>query len=157
MKGMVKKTIFLMVMSYIEINIAATLSNFFIIFPITFLGYSFYVYRTNSNANPIEAFLFGLLVDLIHGSYFGLNATLFCLITYLINSYSNAFKIFSYLQVCLFFGLSATAYVGFTQLVLNIYNFSYITLLVSSFFNIIFCILVAVFTSYFPKTLRLKI
>ena len=140
MKGMVKKTIFLMVMSYIEINIAATISNFFIIFPITFLGYSFYVYRINSNANPIEAFLFGLLVDLIHGSYFGLNATLFCLITYLINSYSNAFKIFSYLQVCLFFGLSATAYAGFTQLVLNIYNFSYITLLVSSFFNIIFCI-----------------
>ena len=124
MKDMVKKTIFLMVMSYVEIFIAATLSNFFIIFPITFLGYSFYVYRTNSNANPIEAFLFGLLVDLIHGSYFGLNATLFCLITYLINSYSNAFKIFSYLQVCLFFGLSATAYVGFTQLVLNIYNFS---------------------------------
>ena len=154
---MVKKTIFLMVMSYVEINIAATLSNFFIIFPITFLGYSFYVYRTNSNANPIEAFLFGLLVDLIHGSYFGLNATLFCLITYLINSYSNAFKIFSYLQVCLFFGLSATAYVGFTQLVLNIYNFSYITLLVSSFFNIIFCILAAVFISYFPKISRLKI
>ena len=157
MKDMVKKTIFLMVMSYIEINIAAALSNFFIILPITFLGYSFYFYRTNSNANPIEAFLFGLLVDLIHGSYFGLNATLFCLITYLINSYSNAFKIFSYLQVCLFFGLSATAYVGFTQLVLNIYNFSYITLLVSSFFNIIFCILVAVFTSYFPKISRLKI
>ena len=157
MKEIIKKIIFLSILSYIEINIASTFSNFFIILPLTFLGYSFYVYRAYSNVSPVEAFLFGLLVDLIHGSYFGLNAILFCLITYSINSYSNAFKIFSYLQICLFFGFSAAAYVGFTQLILNIYNFSYITLLVSSLFNIIFCILVAIFSSYFPKIFRLKI
>ena len=157
MKVIIKKIIFLMIISYVEISIAASFSNFLIILPLTFLGYAFFIYKTETNASLIEAFLFGLLVDLIHGSYFGLNATLFCLITYFINSYSNAFKIFSYLQVCLFFGLSATAYVGFTQLVLNIYNFSYLTLFISSFFNIIFCILVSILSSYFPRIFRLKI
>ena len=157
MKKIIKRIIFLSILSYIEINIASTFSNFFIILPLTFLGYSFYVYRADSNFSPVEAFLFGLLVDLIHGTYFGLNAILFCLITYSINSYSNAFKIFSYLPICLFFGFSAAAYVGFTQLTLNIYNFSYITLLVSSFFNIIFCILITILSSYFPKIFRLKI
>ena len=157
MKVIIKKIIFLMIISYVEISTAASFSNFLIILPLTFLGYAFFIYKTETNASLIEAFLFGLLVDLIHGSYFGLNATLFCLITYFINSYSNAFKIFSYLQVCLFFGLSATAYVGFTQLVLNIYNFSYLTLFISSFFNIIFCILVSILSSYFPRIFRLKI
>ena len=60
------------------------MSKFSITLPLTFLGYSLYVYRSNTNTSPIAAFLVGLFVDLIQGSYFGLNATLFCVITYLI-------------------------------------------------------------------------
>lgn len=145
-----------MFLSSIELSIAGFMSKFFIILPLTFLGYSFYIYRSNSKTSPIVAFMVGLFVDLIQGSYFGLNATLFCITTYLIHSYSNTFKIFSYLQVCLFFGLSASAYVGFTQLVLSLYNFSYLTLTISTIVNIIFCIGVTVFSSYFPKIFRLK-
>ena len=157
MKDQTKKIIFIFFINYIELNLATILSNALIIFPLTFLSYSLYVYRSNKSVGPVEAFLMGLLVDLISGTYFGLNATLFCIITYLINIYTNSFKIFSYLQVCIFFGLSATVYIGFTQLVLNLYNFSYLTLLISSLFNVCFCILLAVISSYFPKTNNTKI
>ena len=82
---------------------------------------------------------FGLFVDLISDSYFGLNTIIYCLTTYLINQNANSFKLFSYLQICLFFGLSASAYVGFSQLIINLYDFSYTTLLLSLFANTIFC------------------
>ncbi len=157
MKDYLKKITLLIVINYIDLSISAWLYDFFVILPLTFLTYSFYAYKTNKTISPIEAFMTGLIVDLISDSYFGLNIILFCLITYLINLYSNSFKIFSYLQVCLFFGFSATAYIGFTQLVLNLYNFSYLMLFVSAVFNISFCIIIALISSYFPKVSRLKI
>ena len=157
MKNSAKKIIALFLLNYIEISTSVFLSKYSIILPITFLGYSFYVYRSRKNISPIQAFLVGLFVDLIQGNFFGLNAILFCIITYLINSYSNAFKIFSYLQVCLFFGLSSTAYIGFSQLILNLYNFSYLTLVISGIINITLCMGIAIFSSYFPKIFRLKI
>mgnify|MGYP001283470356 CR=1 FL=1 len=156
MSKFIKNIIALIFLNYIELSFVGLMSKFSIILPLTFLGYSVYVYRSNTNTSPIVAFLVGLFVDLIQGSYFGLNATLFCVITYLIQSYSNKFKIFSYLQICLFFGLSAAGYVGFTQLVLNLYNFSYLTLIISTVFNIVFCFGVAIFSSYFPKIFRLE-
>jgi rod shape-determining protein MreD len=151
-----KKIIALIILSYIELTLASFLSKFFIIIPVTFLGYSFYIYRSNSNISPVLAFLIGLFIDLIQESYLGLNATLFCIITYLIHSYSNAFKIFSNLQICLFFGLTASAYVGLTQLLLSFYNFSYLTLILSSIINISLCIVLTIFSSYLPKALRLE-
>ena len=157
MKDYLKKITLLIAINYINLSISAWLYDFFVILPLTFLTYSFYAYKTNKTISPIEAFMTGLIVDLISDSYFGLNIILFCLITYLINLYSNSFKIFSYLQVCLFFGFSATAYIGFTQLVLNLYNFSYLMLFVSAVFNISFCIIIALISSYFPKVSRLKI
>tara|TARA_X000000368_G_scaffold237161_1_gene187290 strand:- start:647 stop:1120 length:474 start_codon:yes stop_codon:yes gene_type:complete len=156
MSKFIKNIIALIFLNYIELSFVGLMSKFSIILPLTFLGYSLYIYRFNTNISPIVAFLVGLFVDLIQGSYFGLNATLFCIITYLIQSYSNKFKIFSYLQICLFFGLSAAGYVGFTQLVLNLYNFSYLTLIISTIFNIVFCFGVAIFSSYFPKIFRLE-
>ena len=157
MKDFSKKIIFIFLINYIDLSIAPIISKALIIFPLTFLSYSLYVYRSNKNIGPTEGFLVGLLVDLISGTFFGINATLFCIITYLINIYSNSFKIFSYLQVCIFFGVSATAYIGFSQLALNLYNFSYITLLISFIFNILFCIFVTILSSYFPKTINTKI
>ena len=88
-------------------------------FPLTFIAYSLFVYRKETTMRPIVPFSIGLLIDLLSGSYLGINAILFMLITYLINLYANAFKLFSYLQICIFFSFSATAYVGFVQLALN--------------------------------------
>ena len=123
MKNYIKVIFIIAIINFIELSISNALSKAYIIFPLTFLFYSYYVYKSHQNINPIEAFLFGMFVDLISNSYFGLIAILFCLITYLINIYSNSFKLFSNLQICIFFGLSAASYVGFTQLILR-YIFS---------------------------------
>ena len=157
MYRLIKRLLIIVFINFIDQNIAGFFSDLLIIIPLTFLAYSFYVYRSDNNIGAIEAFLAGLFIDLISDSYFGLNAIIFCLITYVINSYANAFKLFSYLQICLFFGLSSTAYVGFTQLVINLYNFSYLILFVSAIVNIIFCILIAAISVYFPRNVEMKI
>ena len=157
MNRLIKRLLIIVFINFIDQNIARFFSDLLIIIPLTFLAYSFYVYRSDNNIGAIEAFLAGLFIDLISDSYFGLNAIIFCLITYVINSYANAFKLFSYLQICLFFGLSSTAYVGFTQLVINLYNFSYLILFVSAIVNIIFCILIGAISVYFPRNVKMKI
>ena len=157
MNRLIKRFLIIVFINFIDQNIAGFFSDLLIIIPLTFLAFSFYVYRSDNNIGAIEAFLVGLFIDLISDSYFGLNAIIFCLITYVINSYANAFKLFSYLQICLFFGLSSSAYVGFTQLVINLYNFSYLILFLSAIVNIIFCILIAVISVYFPRNVKMKI
>ena len=157
MNRLIKRFLIIVFINFIDQNIAGFFSDLLIIIPLTFLAFSFYVYRSDNNIGAIEAFLVGLFIDLISDSYFGLNAIIFCLITYVINSYANAFKLFSYLQICIFFGLSSTAYVGFTQLVINLYNFSYLILFVSAIVNIIFCILIAAISVYFPRNVKMKI
>ena len=80
-------------------------------------------YKSDKNISSLEAFSFGFLVDLISDSYFGLNAIIYCSTTYFINQNANSFKLFSYLQMCLFFGLSSSAYVGFSQFPGTIYKY----------------------------------
>ena len=157
MKELFRKILLIIIASYIESIFYLYLINLYVIFPITFLLYSFFVYKIDKYNNAIEAFFIGLLVDLISGTYFGTNASLFCLISYLINLNSNSFKLFSYLQICLFFGITSSAYVGFTQMILNLYNFSYIILFTSALFNIVFCILIAMLPIYFPRFFSRKI
>ena len=156
MKNSIKIILLLIFFNFMESVISIPLSKIYIIFPLTFLFYSYYIYKSKENKSPIEAFLLGLLIDLISGSYFGLNAILFCIITYLINLYANSFKLFSYLQICIFFGVSATLYVGFTQLIINLYNFSYLILFISAIFNIILCIVIAAISVYFGSYINLK-
>ena len=147
----------LILINLLDKEIAGITSAYFIIFPLTFLSYSFYVYKSNSNIGSSEAFFIGLFIDLISDSFLGLNAIFFCLITYLINIYANAFKLFSYLQICIFFGLSSSAYVGLSQMIINIWNFSYVTLFMSTILNIILCILMAILSAYLPNFVKRRL
>ena len=147
----------LILINLLDKEIAGNTSAYFIIFPLTFLSYSFYVYKSNSNIGSSEAFFIGLFIDLISDSFLGLNAIFFCLITYLINIYANAFKLFSYLQICIFFGLSSSAYVGLSQMIINIWNFSYVTLFMSTILNIILCILMAILSAYLPNFVKRRL
>ena len=147
----------LILINLLDKEIAGITSAYFIIFPLTFLSYSFYVYKSNSNIGSSEAFFIGLFIDLISDSFLGLNAIFFCLITYLINIYANAFKLFSYLQICIFFGLSSSAYVGLSQMIINIWNFSYVTLFMSTILNIILCILMVILSAYLPNFVKRRL
>ena len=147
----------LILINVVDQKIASVTYEYYLIIPLTFLSYSLYVYKSDSNTSSGEAFLLGLFVDLISESFLGLNAVFFCLITYFINIYSNAFKIFSYLQICIFFGLASSAYVGFSQMIINLWNFSYVTLFISSVFNIIFCIFIAISSVYLPYFVKKRL
>lgn len=147
----------LILINLLDKEIAGITNAYFIIFPLTFLSYSFYVYKSNSNIGSSEAFFIGLFIDLISDSFLGLNAIFFCLVTYLINIYANAFKLFSYLQICIFFGLSSSAYVGLSQMIINIWNFSYVTLFMSTILNIILCILMAILSAYLPNFVKRRL
>ena len=153
----IKIIFYLTLINLLDVEIASITYNYFVVFPLTFLSYSFYVYKSKWNIGSSEAFLLGLFIDLISDSFLGLNAIFFCLITYFINMYANAFKLFSYLQICIFFGLSSSAYVGLSQMIINIWDFSYVTLFMSTFLNIILCILMALFSAYLPYFVKRRL
>ena len=147
----------LILINLLDKQIASITYSYFVIFPLTFLSYSFYVYKSNSNISSSEAFFIGLFIDLISDSFLGLNAIFFCLITYFINIYANVFKLFSYLQICIFFGLSSSAYVGLSQMIINIWNFSYFTFFMSALFNIILCLSIAILSAYLPYFVKRRL
>lgn len=151
-----KKLFFIFLISFLEINILMGLLKYYVFIPITFLTFSYYSYKSKKQIGPLLAFFIGIFVDLISGTYLGLNALCYLVVTYYINSYVNVFKLFSYLQICLFFGLSSGMYVAVNQIVTNLSNFSYLLLLTSTLVNIILCLMLAVIGVYFPNIFRIK-
>jgi hypothetical protein len=71
--------------------------------------------------------------------------------SYAISIYANTFKLFSYIQICIFFGISTVFYVGFKSLIMNLENFSYLLLLVSFLTNILLFLLLSMLRYYFPS------
>lgn len=149
----IKFLIIIFISNLVESFIAPYLFSFHVSFPLTFFIYSAVIYSLNKNINPIFSFLFGLYVDLISANPFGLNAGLFTIITYVINSYANVFKLYSFIQICILFGISSIFYIGFKNLIINLENFSYLLLLISFLFNTSLFLLLILFRHYFPKIL----
>lgn len=149
--GTVKLLIIIFVLNILESFIAPHLINFYISLPITFLVFSLAIYNSNRNPNPLFTFFCGFYFDLISSSPFGLNAGLFTMMSYVINSYANTFKLFSYIQICIFFAVSSVFYLGFKNLIIGLDNFSYSVLFVSLFFNTLLFLLIAMLRYYFPS------
>ena len=139
--SLIRILIILFFTNILESYISPILIQFYINIPLTFLVFSFISYISKTNPSPFFSFSMGLFIDLISGVFFGLNAILFCIMTYVINSYSNTFKLFSYFQIAIFFGISSFFYIGFSNLFINISNFSYQTLIFSFFANTFLCYL----------------
>ena len=116
-----KVILILFIVDYIESLTAPILIQAFINIPLTFLVFSFVVYRSNSNPGSIFAFFIGLYVDIISDSPIGLNAMLFCIMSYLINSYSNTFRIFSYLEL-----ITSFIFNSFLLITLSISRFNFL-------------------------------
>ena len=149
--GITKFLIIIFISNILESFIAPYLITFHVTVPITFLIFSYAIFKTNQRLNPLFAFLCGLYVDLISGSPFGLNAGLFTIMCYAINSYANTFKLFSYIQICIFFGISTVFYIGFKNLIMNLENFSYLLLFTSLLANVLLFLLISMLRYYFPS------
>ena len=149
--GITKFLIIIFISNILESFIAPYLITFHVTVPITFLIFSYAIFKTNQRLNPLFAFLCGLYVDLISSSPFGLNAGLFTIMCYAINSYANTFKLFSYIQICIFFGISTVFYIGFKNLIMNLENFSYLLLFISFLANALLFLLISMLRYYFPS------
>ena len=126
----IKFLIIIFISNLVESFIAPYLYSFNVSFPLTFFIYLAVIYNFNKNINPIFSFLFGLYVDLISANPFGLNG-IFTMITYVINSYANSFKLYSFIQISILFECPSFFYIGFKNLIINLENFSYLLLLIS--------------------------
>ena len=149
--GITKFLIIIFIANIIESLLAPQLINFYLSIPVTFLIFSFAIFRSSRKLNPLLAFSCGLYVDLISSSPFGLNAGIFTIMSYAISIYANTFKLFSYIQICIFFGISTVFYIGFKNLIMNLENFSYLLLFVSFFINILLFLLLSMLRYYFPS------
>ena len=149
--GIIKFLIIIFISNVLESLIAPHLIGFYLSIPITFLIFSYTIFRSNRNANPLFAFLCGFYVDLISSSPFGLNAGLFTVTCYVINSYANTFKLFSHIQICIFFSIATVFYTGFKNLLMNLENFSYLLLFVSFLINTLLFLLISMLRYYFPS------
>ena len=137
----------------LEAYINTFLVNLLIIIPLSFLIYSYFVYKSNITSQQYFFFI-GIFVDLISGTYIGLNALVYLITTYIINSYKYVFRLFSYLQISIFFGIIATVYIGLTHLFINISNYSYLILFVSFVTNSILSFILSVIRVYRPIFFR---
>jgi rod shape-determining protein MreD len=108
------------------------------------------IYKSKFNTNALYAFSFGLYLDIISDSPIGLNAALFLMMAYVVNSYSNTFKLFSSIQICFFFSGASVFYIGFGHLFVNLENFSYLILFTSLIFNTFLFLIIAMLRFYFP-------
>jgi rod shape-determining protein MreD len=138
----------------LEAYINTFLVNFLIIIPLSFLIYSYFVYKSNIAFSATASFFIGIFVDLISGTYIGLNALVYLITTYIINSYKYVFRLFSYLQISIFFGIIATVYIGLTHLFINISNYSYLILFASFVTNSILSFILSVIRVYRPIFFR---
>ncbi|MDC0402181.1 rod shape-determining protein MreD, partial [Gammaproteobacteria bacterium] len=89
--GNIKLLVIIFIANILESFLAPILIKAHINIPITFLIFSFTIYKSRFNTNALYAFLFGLYVDFISSSPIGLNAALFSMMAYVVNSYSNTF------------------------------------------------------------------
>lgn len=151
MKDSLFKILFLIIIAFnIESYINIFLSKFYIVIPLSFLTYSYFAYKSSIGFSSTSSFLFGLFVDLISGTFIGLNALVYSISTYIINNYRYVFRLFSYLQISIFFGIISTVYIGITHLFINLANYSYLTLFISFGINTSLSLLISVIRVYRP-------
>ena len=151
--GITKFLIIIFIANIIESLLAPYLINFYLSIPLTFLIFSFGIFRSSRKLSSLFAFSCGLYVDLISSSPFGLNAGIFTIMSYAISIYANTFKLFSYIQICIFFGIATVFYIGFKNLIMNLENFSYLLLFISFFINILLFLMSSMLRYYFHRFL----
>ena len=100
--------------NYLDSRINVFMVDYYLSFSLGFLVFCFWAFSLPNNIYALTSFIIGLLVDLISGSPFGLNALLFTVSSFMIHTYRYSFRIFShgFGSVCLiprlilFFSLS---------------------------------------------------
>ena len=137
--------------NYLDSKVNFFMVDYYLSFSLGFLVFCFWVFSLPNNIYAVSSFIIGLIIDLILGSPFGLNALLFTISSFIIHSYRYSFKIFSFLQITIFFAFLSIFYLGFINLFMNTANFSYLLIFLSFFLNGITWISIYIFMNKFKK------
>ena len=136
---------------YLDSRINFYASDYYLNFTLGFLIFCFWSFSLPNNLYALSSFFIGLIIDLILGSPFGLNALLLTISSYLIHSYRYSFKIFSFLQITIFFAFLSSFYLGFINLFMNTANFSYLLIMLSFLLNGLTWIFIYLLMNKFKK------
>ena len=137
--------------NYLDSRINVFMVDYYLSFSLGFLVFCFWAFSLPNNIYALTSFIIGLLVDLISGSPFGLNALLFTASSFVIHTYRYSFRIFSFLQITIFFAQLSTFYLGFINIFVNTSNFSYLLIFFSFFLNGLTWILIYILMNKFKK------
>ena len=137
--------------NYLDSRINVFMVDYYLSFSLGFLVFCFWAFSLPNNIYALTSFIIGLLVDLISGSPFGLNALLFTVSSFMIHTYRYSFRIFSFLQITIFFALLSSFYLGFINIFMNTANFSYLLIFLSFFLNGLAWILIYILMNKFKK------
>jgi len=137
--------------NYLDSRINVFMVDYYLNFSLGFLVFCFWAFSLPNNIYALTSFIIGLLVDLIAGSPFGLNALLYTVSSFMIHTYRYSFRIFSFLQITIFFALLSTFYLGFINIFMNTANFSYLLIFLSFFLNGLAWILIYILMNKFKK------
>lgn len=102
---------------------------------IGFLILCYWIFALPEKIQSYTAFFYGLLVDLCFESAIGFNMLFFSGISYVIHFYVFRFRIFSYIQLIIFFAGSSMFYVACKYLIFSPENYSYLLLFCSFLMN----------------------
>ena len=137
--------------NYLDSRINVFMIDYYLSFSLGFLVFCFWVFSLPNNIYALTSFSIGLTIDLIAGSPFGLNALLFTASSFVIHTYRYSFRIFSFLQITIFFALLSTFYLRFINIFVNTANFSYLLIFFSFFLNGLTWILIYILMNKFKK------
>ena len=99
------------------------------------LIFCYWVYAMPEKLHSSSAFIYGGLIDLCFGNSLGFHMMFFVFISYVIHVYVFRFRLFSYLQLIIFFAGTAIFYLACKYLVFSPSNYSYWLLICSFGFN----------------------
>jgi len=102
---------------------------------IGFLIFCYWVYAMPEKLHSSAALMHGLIIDLCFGSAVGFHMLFFVSISYIIHVYVFRFRIFSYLQLIIFFGTASVFYLACKYLIFFPTNYSYLLLIFSFLIN----------------------
>ena len=74
----------------------------------SYLIFSYWVFAAPEKIRVNQSILIGFLVDFLSDSAIGFHISLYCLFSLIIHAYAYTFRLFSYLQLSIFFGTSAS-------------------------------------------------
>ena len=126
-------TIIFIILNFVDKKVNFFLMDFLIVSNISYLFLCYLCFKNPQKINSLFGAYIGFFIDLQQNVFFGLHATLFTLTILLINYNYYRLRMFSKLQITVFFSFFTVFFVGFKSILLSTMNFQYLMVFLSFF------------------------